>query len=348
MAMKRPVRPSGTWLPTLPFLRSTARRRRLLRRSRWGAVALTGSLLIGLGHGTAVGANGRWGAVVYVNTPPGYALNNRWGPGTEFGIYTKTRRGCPLELSGISRRGWLQLTNGTWVASNWVTSAPRERIACISTPTAQTVAIVNTPAGYALNIRRGPGTQYALVGQYVHGSRLPFTGRFQNGWTELVDGTWVDSNFLTFSPGQGPPTPPPQPPTPIVDPVIQDAQRRLKQIGYLPPNFPLSGTYDAETQAAIRTFQRVNGLQETGRMDAATWQALYNATAPQPPSGIRQMRVNAGDQDYAVAHAGPGPEYAEVTRYRNGAIVTTTGRVTGNWTEIQGNMWIFTQWLQAL
>lgn len=324
------------------------RRGLALRWSHGGILALAGSLVIGLGHGATAWANGRWGTVVYVNTPPGYALNSRWGPGMEFGIYRKTRRGCPLELSGASRRGWLQLTNQTWVASNWVTTTPpRERIACVSSPpTVQTIAIVNTPAGYALNIRRGPGTQYALAGQYVHGSRLPFTGRFQNGWTELVDGTWVDSNFLQFAPGQGPPTPTPQPP--VVDPLIQDAQRRLKQIGYLPPNFPLSGTYDAETQAAIRTFQRVNGLQETGRLDPTTLQALYNATEAPPPSGIRQMRVSAGDQDYAVARSGPGPEYGEVIRYRNGAIVTTTGQVTGSWTEIQGNMWIYTPWLQAL
>ncbi|MEB3288394.1 MAG: peptidoglycan-binding protein [Leptolyngbya sp.] len=300
-------------------------------------------------------ANGRWGSVVYVNTPGGYALNSRWGPGTHFGIHQKHGRGCPLELSGASRQGWLQLTDGTWVAGNWVTTTtPRERMACISAPTAQTVAVVNTPPGYALNIRRGPGTDYPLVGQYIHGSRLPFTGQFNGAWTELTDGTWVDGSFLQFSPGQGPsgqptPTPTPTPqPTPTPDPYIQDLQQRLKQLGYLPPNFVVSGVYDAETQAAVRTFQRINGLPETGTVDAATGQALYNATRPPEPPAVRQMRVKADDREFVEALAGPGPEYEQRTRYKNGDIVTTTGQVVGNWTEIQGNMWIFSAWLQPL
>jgi peptidoglycan hydrolase-like protein with peptidoglycan-binding domain len=128
-------------------------------------------------------------------------------------------------------------------------------------------------------------------------------------------------------------------------------QRRLKQLGYLPPNFAINGIYDAETQAAVRTFQRVNGLTENGIVDAATWQAIYNATQPQPTPPVgRQMRVNAGDSIQADAFSGPGPapEYRKVATFANGTIVTTTGRVTGNWTELQDNMWIFSQWLQPL
>lgn len=295
-------------------------------------------------------AKGGWGSVVYVNTPAGYALNSRWGPGTNFGIYNQTRRGCPLELSGVSRQGWRQLTNGTWVAGNWVTtSPPRERIACISQPIARTVAIVSTPSGYALNIRTGPGTNYAWVGQYVHGTRLPFTGRFSGTWTELTTGNWVDGTYLRFAEGQGPPTPPtpptPDPPTP--DPNVQNLQRRLKQIGFLRPNFVINGIYDLETQAAVREFQRVNGLPVTGIVDDATWRALYDATEPQPPLG-RQMRVNADDAGQADVFAGPGPEYERLGTFANGTIVSTTGRVVGNWTETQGGRWIFTAWLEPL
>lgn len=358
MAMPGSAQPSETGL-SQPSIASPFPRRRALWRGCWqrgGVLVLVSGLCLGAPLSSLAWANGRWGSVVYVNTPAGYALNSRWGPGTTFGVHQKNMRGCPLELSGTSRRGWLQLTNGTWVANNWVTTTPpRERMACVSFPSRQTVAIVTTPPGYALNIRRGPGTSYPLVGQYVHGSRLPFTGRFNGNWTELTDGTWVDGSFLQFAPGQGPPaqpTPIPTPtPTPTPDPYVQDLQRRLRQLGYLPPNFVISGFYDAETQAAVRTFQRVNGLAETGIVDAATWQALYNATQPQPPGPVsRQMRVNAGDSIQADAFSGPGPEpeYRKVATFANGTIVTTTGQVVGNWTEIQGNMWIFTAWLQPL
>lgn len=181
---------------------------------RWvvaGTVAL-GTVFGGLGN--LAGANQRWGTVVYVNTPSGYALNSRWGPGTEFGIHTQTRRNCPLELSGASRRGWLQLTNGTWVASNWVSSAPRDRMACLtsSTPNLERMATVATPVGYGLNVRSGPGRNYTRIGQYRNGMRVFYTGRFNGAWTELADGNWVDGSFLRFENGQGPPptTPPPR------------------------------------------------------------------------------------------------------------------------------------------
>lgn len=353
MAVPGSTQPLGIWFLEVFVAQPALRLQSNVRRIRYGSLTLAGSLFISLISHPQVLANQRWGTVVYVNTPPGYALNSRWGPGTNFGIHTKNRRGCPLELSGASRRGWLQLTNGTWVASNWVANAPRERIACVTNPTTQNVATVATPPGYALNIRTGPGTGYTRVGQYVPGTRLPFTGRFNGSWTEITNGTWVDGSFLQFSPGQGPPfrpTPTPTPsPTPLPDPYVQDLQRRLKQLGYLPANFAINGLYDAATQAAVRTFQRVNGLTENGIVDAATWQAIYNATQPQPPTPeSRQRRVNAGDQDYAEVRSGPGPEYGVVTRYRNGDIVTTTGRVVGNWTELQGNMWIFSQWLQPL
>lgn len=323
---------------------------RLRQGKRWlryGGFLLASSLSLGFISQWPALADQRWGTVVYVNTPPGYALNSRWGPGTNFGIHSKTRRGCPLELSGVTRQGWLQLINGTWVAGNWVTASPRERIACTSTPTPQQVAIVSTPPGYALNIRTGPGTGYARVGQYVHGTRLPFTRRFSGRWTELTDGNWVDGNYLQFAAGEGPPTSPtPEPPT--SDPNVENLQRRLKQLGYLPAEFVINGVYDPQTQAAVRGFQRASGLPVTGVVDEPTWRALYNATEPRPPMEGRQMRVNAHDAGRADVYAGPGPEYERLGTFVNGTLVTTTGRVIGNWTETQGGRWIFTAWLEPI
>lgn len=42
----------------------------------------------------------------------------------------------------------------------------------------------------------------------------------------------------------------------------------------------LGGAYDSATEKAVKEFQRVNGLAETGRVDAETWNRLaeeYNA-----------------------------------------------------------------------
>ena len=49
---------------------------------------------------------------------------------------------------------------------------------------------------------------------------------------------------------------------------------------------PLSGRYDRETQDAVREFQRVSRLPETGETDARTWNRLageYNRIAAENP-----------------------------------------------------------------
>ncbi len=349
---------------------------RCLARPLIGAGAvLAGGLTLSPLVSSAAWANQRWGSIVYVNTPSGYALNSRWGPGTNFGIHTQTRRGCPLELSGASRNGWLQLTNGTWVAGNLVSSAPRERVACIPSnqPDPNVVtAIVNTPSNFALNIRTGPGPNFVRVGQYVNGTRVPITGRFSGTWTELTDGHWVDGTFLQFAPGQGPTRPQPLP-TPVPDPNVADLQRRLRQIGFLPANFVITGIYDETTQAAVREFQRVNGLPPTGIVDAATWRALYNATTPQPtpppttpppttppiitpppttpppttppPTGNgQQRRVSTGGEG-ALVFQQPDPQSNLIGTLADGTIVTITGRVAGNYTELASGGWVFSMWL---
>lgn len=49
---------------------------------------------------------------------------------------------------------------------------------------------------------------------------------------------------------------------------------------------PLSGRYDRETQDAVREFQRVSGLPETGEIDVALWNRLageYSRIAAENP-----------------------------------------------------------------
>lgn len=54
---------------------------------------------------------------------------------------------------------------------------------------------------------------------------------------------------------------------------------------------PQDGYYGSATTAGVRQFQKEEGLPDTGRVDAATWEALYRAyvaitTASQPPTTI--------------------------------------------------------------
>jgi peptidoglycan hydrolase-like protein with peptidoglycan-binding domain len=241
-------------------------------------------------------ARGRWGDIVYVNTPPGYALNVRWGPSTSNGIYRKVRRGSALELSGAQRNGWLQLTDQTWVAGNLVSSRPPFGFPIDGLPNYNNFAnyyYVVTPQYYALNIRQGPGKEYQRLGQFDNGTLIRVTGRTTGNWAQLPNGSWVDRTYLVAYNGQPPPPrPSPNPTTPVSDPVIVELQLLLRQVGYLPSGFVPNGIYDRTTQDAVIRFQRANGLNPNGVVDSATWEALYEAARPPTPKPTVTVTVS--------------------------------------------------------
>ncbi len=327
-----------------------------------GAIVLVSSL-----GNPAEATTHRWGNTVYANTPPGYALNVRWGPGTSSGVYRRARRGEALQVSGVRRNGWVQLVDATWVAGNLVSSNPVAGISPLPPPVDnRNLATVITPQNFALNIRNGPGFNYQVVGQFLNGSRIPLTGRFSGNWAQLTNGNWVDSTHIQYSGpihGGDPPPPQPRPPEPSAD--VMEVQRLLRQLGFLPGNFIISGIYDETTQNAVRQFQRVNGLPATGNVDEATWRALRAATTPtplpspqpspdptpgptNPPVNNRQRRVNTGDSGEAQIYNGPGSEFTIVRSVPNGTILTVTGNVTGNWAEVVEGGWIFALWLEPI
>ncbi|WP_026073233.1 peptidoglycan-binding protein [Nodosilinea nodulosa] len=322
-----------------------------------------GAIVLGNSFGApALAASDRFGNTIYVATPEGYALNVRWGPSTRNGVYRRVARGTALQVSGVRRNGWVQLVDATWVAGNLVSTYP---VGTAPPPVDnRNLATVVTPQGFALNVRNGPGINYGVVAQYLNGSQIPLTGRFNVGWAQLLNGNWVDSKYLRYSgPIENITRPPITPPGPTPNADVMELQRLLRQAGFLPSNFIVTGIYDATTQAAVREFQRVNGLPVTGTVDAATWQALYRATTPTPlpspspnpspdpttppPGGSRQMRVVTDGESTPVFN-GPGTEFSLVRTVPNGSIVTVTGRTSGNWSELSDGNWIFSLWLEPI
>jgi hypothetical protein len=63
-----------------------------------------------------------------------------------------------------------------------------------------------------------------------------------------------------------------------VDPVLQQAQQELVQLGYDPG--VADGLYGSHTREALEAFQRDQNLPVSGVLDAATLRALDRATAP--------------------------------------------------------------------
>jgi len=58
----------------------------------------------------------------------------------------------------------------------------------------------------------------------------------------------------------------------------QNLQRYLRQLSYDEATIgpvPIDGIFDAQTEAALREFQRLRGFPVTGSADQATWERLY-------------------------------------------------------------------------
>ncbi|HEY9887693.1 MAG TPA: peptidoglycan-binding protein [Candidatus Obscuribacterales bacterium] len=227
---------------------------------------------------------------------------------------------------------------------------------------------MNSSSGFNVNIRSGPGTQYPAVNTLAQGTAITLNGRYQNGWAQLADGTWVAAHLIRVGSAITPPRPNPQPqPETFLqvgsrNPLVIDVEGRLRDLGYVTANFPADDYYGNDTAQAVQNFQRRNRLPVDGIAGPATRDRLFSATAIDnfPDSGSpnnpdpgdppdqgngRQVRVRTTDGQEAIVFAGPGTEYDLLGFITDGTIVTITGRTDGNWSELDNGNWIYTDFL---
>jgi uncharacterized protein YraI len=133
-------------------------------------------------------------------------LNVRGGPGEAALVLGRIYFGNQLFLLGRSADGtWLnvrsQFGENTWVAARFTSvgdaAAPANSTTNLPVTEAETFAFVNTGS---LNIRAGPGVNYAIIGTVLGGERLPIIGRnadrsWYNVRTVFGDG-WVSARFV--------------------------------------------------------------------------------------------------------------------------------------------------------
>lgn len=124
-------------------------------------------------------------------TTSGGSLNARSGPGTSFRVVRQYANGTILNVTGRTRNGFSELTNGLWVSSDFVR---RVGDSGGETPSGGRVRV--STSGSPLNARYGPGTSFGVGRQYANGTILNTTGRTRSGWIELTNGLWVDDNFV--------------------------------------------------------------------------------------------------------------------------------------------------------
>ncbi len=129
-----------------------------------------------------------------------------------------------LELLAVGGLCWLGMTSTV------------QRRAAAQQPTVDIPTVTSTPLGPMvtvnqdqdhLNVRAGPGGDYAIVGVLQPGEKVPALGRSPGGdWIKIVYPTveggvgWVYSFLVSLSGGDLPMVEPPATPTPRVTPTI--------------------------------------------------------------------------------------------------------------------------------
>lgn len=131
---------------------------------------------------------------LYVNdTNDGY-LNLRTGPGTNYAIIRRIYSG--MEVDAVGQSGsWRRviLPDGTtgWASGNFMSRGYAQQRAYDG-------RVVRTSDGH-LNMRTGPGTNYAIIQRLYAGQGVYFTGR-DGSWRriQLADGRvgWASGNFI--------------------------------------------------------------------------------------------------------------------------------------------------------
>ena len=85
-------------------------------------------------------------------------------------------------------------------------------------------------------------------------------------------------------------------------PSVRVLEQRLASLHYAIRN--TDGSYGLDTYEAVLAFQKVEGLEWTGKVDAGVWRALARAKAPSPRNGGSHIEVDKGRQVLYIVRGG--------------------------------------------
>ena len=202
-----------------------------------------------------------------VNTP-GDTLNVRDeanAKGTKLG---ELAHGSTVEVCGLADNGWVLIQQGSlrgWVNGKYLAEPKKTFEPYIVRVTAD-----------ALNIRKGPGTNYDVAGCIRDKGSYTIVDE-QDGWGRLKSGAgWISLAYTTKA-GDAGTKPELTRILKLTSPNMRGedvrwAQERLNELGYNcgTPD----GIFGPNTDKAVKAFQRANGLSQDGDIGPKTWAKL--------------------------------------------------------------------------
>lgn len=267
----------------VPKLRSFATLGSVLPSSAWISIQplLAAVLAISVTHSALAATTG-------VVSTSGDPLNVRTAPNGD--VVSSVPNGSRIELTGRSQDGFLELADGTWVATEWISlgstpasksfatsSVPATIPSASASPTRpptsgadRTVAYITTDAE-AMNVRTAPGGQ--VVGTLPNGTRVELTGRESQGFLERTNATWLDKRYVSANRPTVQSTPAVQPsssaqPAPVKaapQPSPQPIQPVASPVKMAPQSPPAAASQTAPGRvAASPTAQTVGYVRTTG------------------------------------------------------------------------------------
>ncbi|MBI4900048.1 MAG: C40 family peptidase [Actinobacteria bacterium] len=184
------------------------------------AIAGAAALALGLtGLGLVVGPAAVADSVMTATT----AVNVRLAASTGAAVVGVLQPGTSVQATGPSTNGWTKISyNGrtAYVSTAYLKSATVTAPTAVSAGTSVAATTLE-----AVNVRTGPDLSSTVWTVLPKGQSIILTGVTQNGYSQLSDGHWVSSAWITLAatlattvttPTPSPtatPTPPPPPPT---------------------------------------------------------------------------------------------------------------------------------------
>ena len=266
------------------------------------------------------------GVSAYVTTSNGHALNLRSAPDASQNnvileipngsLVTVTARGttwCAVTWSGWS--GYVMTSflsfPGQTIQSPTPTPVP------VTTPAQGSSVVtgyVNTSNGGTLNLRQTASDRASVLTSIPNGASVTVTARGADWCAVIYNGVsgYVMTRFLYIPIGGGTsaptPTPTPQANGSAYTRVLRSGmsgedvkwtQSRLLALGY---SVTVTGTYDAATVSAVRTFQTKNGLTSDGLVGEQTHAILssdYARKANESAVSYTTLRIDSTDSGVA-------------------------------------------------
>lgn len=307
-----------------------------------------------VGGGTVTPPPGQTPAIGVVNTG---AANVRTGPGYGYPIITIAYQGYTFTLLGrTADSAWakVQMVDGTqgWVNfgaldTNVLASSLPITDTPVTPPAGMTVGTVNTGA---LNVRSGPGQEYASIAVAYNGHVVQLLGRNTfSTWLKvrLFDGQegWVNAKYITTSYPIGN--------LPIMwdDAVIPGAPTAIVVTGNLNVRTGPGASYASVTSIPYGTTLTLVGRNTDGtwvkvRMSNGTegWVNASYLTTSVPVSSLPIVDGSTGSGTPTAVvttgalnvRSGAGPQYGRVTVIYQGTNVTLIGRnADGSWVKVR-------------